>query len=301
MTVPVSLADRAETLLVRGLLGFFGAMSPVAASNFGGRMMRMAGPLMPSNRVVVENLRRALPEKTGAERRRIGRDAWENLGRVLAELVHLPAILEITEAGPGLEVEGSEHITAALLAQPPAIFFSAHLANWELLIPRGIRMGGLLAGIYRAPQRPGVDGLLNKMRHLGAGREFPMFRKGREGGRDALAHLRGGGKLAVLMDQKLNEGIAVPFFGRPAMTAPASARFALRFRCPVVPVHIERLGPARYRLVGEPRIELPATGNADEDALILTTRVNQIIERWIRARPGEWLWMHRRWSNEDSE
>lgn len=297
----MSIADRAETILVRGLLGFFGALSPAAASNVGGAVMRMVGPLLPSNKVVIDNLRRALPEKTPAERRRIGRDAWENLGRVLAELVHLRAILEITASGPGLEVEGAEHIATALLGQPPAIFFSAHLANWELLIPHGIRMGGLLAGIYRAPQRPGVDNLLNQMRHLGAGRTFPMFRKGREGGRDALVHMRSGGKLAVLMDQKLNEGIAVPFFGRAAMTAPASARFALRFRCPVVPVHIERLGPARYRLVGEPQIELPATGNGDEDAMILTTEVNQIIERWIRARPGEWLWMHRRWPEDSGQ
>ena len=295
----MSFTDRAETLLVRALLGLFGALSPEAASNLGGGVMRAVGPLLPSNKVVVNNLRQALPELSPAECRRIGRDAWENLGRVLAELVHLPAILNLTERGPGLEVVGSENIASALLSEPTAIFFSAHLANWELLIPHGIRMGGLLGGIYRAPQRPGVDGLLNRMRHLGAGRAFPMFRKGNKGGRDALAHMRAGGKLAVLMDQKLNEGIAVPFFGRPAMTAPASARFALRFRCPVVPVHIERLGPARYRLIGEPQIELPDTGNADEDAKILTTRVNEIIERWIRARPGEWLWMHRRWPAEE--
>jgi len=294
----LSFHDRAETLLVRAILGGFGALSPVAASNLGGRIMRAIGPLMPSNRVAIDNLRHALPELSAAEHRRIARQAWENLGRVLAELVHLPRILQQTASGPGLELVCSDLITAALQAQPPAIFFSAHLANWEILIPQGIRMGGRMGGIYRAPQRSGVDGLLTRLRHIAAGRAFPLFPKGGKGGRDAFAHLRGGGKLAVLMDQKLNEGIPVPFFDRPAMTAPASAKFALHFRCPLVPVHIERLGPARYRMIAEPYVEPPASGDTERDVMIVTARINQIIEGWVRARPGEWLWMHRRWPSE---
>ena len=74
--------------------------------------------------------------------------------------------------------------------------------------------------------------------------------KGSAGAREALAHLRRGGVLGMLVDQKLNEGLAVPFFGRPAMTTPALAQFALRFRCPVIPVHPVRLGPARFRVIG---------------------------------------------------
>jgi len=293
----VSLHDRAETLMVRAILGCFGALSPVAASNLGGAIMRLVGPMLPSHQVVVENLRRALPERA-ADHRRIGREAWENLGRVLGELVHLPRILLPTESGAGLEVVNRDIIDAALLPAPPAIFFSAHIGNWEILIPQGVRMGGVLAGIYRAPQRPGVDGLLTRARHLAGGKEFPLFPKGNKGGRDAFAFMRKGGKLAILMDQKLNEGIEVPFFGRPAMTATAAAKFALNFRCPVVPVHTERIGPARYRLVANPALELPSTGDAAQDVMTLTANMTEVIEGWIRARPGEWLWMHRRWPAE---
>ena len=294
----MSLHDRAETLLVRAILGSFAALSSSAASNLGGAIMRTLGPMLPSHRVVRENLRRALPELSPEERRRIGREAWENLGRVLAELVHLPAILQFTPSGPGLETADIAAVTAFVNAPTPAILFSAHIANWELLLPLGTRLGGDMAGIYRAPQRPGVTAVLTRARHAAAGRAFSLFPKGARGGRDAFAFLRNKGKLGLLIDQKLNEGIEVPFFGLPAMTATAAAKFALHFRCGVTPFHTERLGPARYRLVMEQALPLPATGDAARDTELLTAQMTAVIEGWIRARPGEWLWMHRRWRSE---
>ncbi len=297
----MSFHDRAETLLVRALLGFFGAMKPETASNLGGWVMGHVGPLLPTHQVALDNLRHAFPELSEQNRRRIARASWQNLGRVLAELVHLPRIVQITESGPGMELRNGEVITQIHADPAPAIFFAAHLANWEILLPQGNRMGGEIAGVFRAPQRQGVTNLLVKMRHLAAGHSFPLFPKGARGARDALAYLRKGGKLGLLMDQKMNDGIAVPFFGRPAMTAPALARFALRFRCAVVPFHAERIGPARYRMVGEPPLTLPDSGDLDQDVLTLTTEINRLIETWVRARPGEWLWIHRRWPREGEE
>lgn len=282
----MSFHDRAETMLVWMLAALFKALPPEAASNLGGALLGLIGPLLPRHKtVVLNNIRRAMPELDAATRARIGRQSWENLGRVLAELVHLPRILNYTEAGAGLELMGSNILTDALNASAPAIFFSAHLANWEILLPQGSRMGASIAGIYRAPQRSGVDQLLSKWRHLAAGKAFPLFPKGAKGGRDAFAWMRGGGQLAVLMDQKLNEGVAVPFFGIDAMTAPAAAKFALHFRGPLVPVHTERLGPARYRMIAEPALILPETGDADTRTREILAQINQTIERWVRARP----------------
>ena len=122
-----------------------------------------------------------------------------------------------------------------------------------------------------------------------------MFPKGAAGARLALAHLSRGGYLGMLMDQKMNDGIEARFFGRPAMTAPALAALALRFRCPVVPAHVQRVGPARFRLVCEEPLDLPDTGDRQADILAVTQAVNDRLERWIRARPEGWLWLHRRW------
>jgi KDO2-lipid IV(A) lauroyltransferase len=121
-----------------------------------------------------------------------------------------------------------------------------------------------------------------------------MLPKGAAGARGALAHLRAGGVIAMLMDQKMNDGIAASLFGRTAMTAPALAHLALRFRCPVIPTRAERLGPARFRIVVEKPLPLPDTGDRHADIAALTQTVNDTLERWIRDRPAEWLWLHRR-------
>jgi KDO2-lipid IV(A) lauroyltransferase len=99
----------------------------------------------------------------------------------------------------------------------------------------------------------------------------------------------------MLIDQKMNDGIAVPFFGRPAMTATALALLALRHDCVVVPARILRLKGAHFRVILEPPVELPRSGNAAADRLALMTRVNAIVEAWLREKPEQWLWLHRRW------
>jgi len=113
--------------------------------------------------------------------------------------------------------------------------------------------------------------------------------------RGAIAALRRGMHLGLLADQKMNDGIPVPFFGRPAMTAPALAVLALRFNCDVLPLRVERLNGARFRVTVFPPPPLSRSGDPHADAAALMARVNAILEEWIRDRPEQWLWVHRRW------
>jgi Kdo2-lipid IVA lauroyltransferase/acyltransferase len=93
----------------------------------------------------------------------------------------------------------------------------------------------------------------------------------------------------------MNDGIPVPFFGRPAMTAPALAVLALRFDCDVLPARVERLDGARFRLTVFPPLPLPRSGEPHADAAALMYLVNVTLEAWVRDRPEQWLWVHRRW------
>ena len=93
----------------------------------------------------------------------------------------------------------------------------------------------------------------------------------------------------------MNDGIPVPFFGRDAMTAPALARLALRYDCAVVPVRVDRIAGARFRITVETPLALPHSGDTEADTLALMTAVNAVIERWVRERPEHWFWLHRRW------
>jgi KDO2-lipid IV(A) lauroyltransferase len=101
--------------------------------------------------------------------------------------------------------------------------------------------------------------------------------------------------LGLLADQKMNDGISVPFFGRPAMTSSALAFLALRFYCDVFPLRVERLAGAHFRVTVFPPLLLPRSGDRHTDAAALMTRVNETLEAWVRNRPEQWLWLHRRW------
>jgi KDO2-lipid IV(A) lauroyltransferase len=164
-----------------------------------------------------------------------------------------------------------------------------------MIPPAAFARGMDLAFMYRAASNPLVDKMILRLREANFQRRVIMFAKGASGARGAYAHLMRGGHLGLLNDQKLDNGIAAPFFGRDAMTAPALASFTLKFRCPVFPVHVVREGPARLNVIFEPPIPLPDTGDKQADVLALTTTANAILERWIREVPGSWLWLHRRW------
>jgi KDO2-lipid IV(A) lauroyltransferase len=291
------LRYRLQAAALWSVIRIFRALGPVSASNLGGYVARNLGPRLPVSRIADANLRNALPELDAAARRRVIRGMWDNLGRTAAELPHLAA-LQRTVQGPGWECVDDTELRVLQERGGPALLFSGHLANWEIGLPVAASMGLRVSWFYRAASNPLADALIQALRRDAMGADVPMFPKGADGARAALAHLRRGGLLGMLVDQKLNEGIAVPFFGRAAMTTPALAQFALRVRCPVIPIHPVRLGPARFRVICEPPLILPDTGDRKADVHALTVAMNGTLERWIREHPDSWLWLHRRWPKE---
>jgi len=298
---PVSWADRAEAAAAAL---FFGAMRVLpldAASAAGGAMGRWLGPWLAVSRRARTNLAAALPELSPAERETVLRGMWDNLGRVAAEYPHLrdirvfsperPARAGRPQTGGRVETSGLEHLETAIAAGKPAIIFGGHLGNWEIAALAAGQYGIDVAQIYRAANNPLVDRMVARFR--GNGGEF--IPKGAVASRRAVAALRRGAHLTLLVDQKLNDGIAVPFIGRPAMTAPALAMLALHFGCAVLPARVERLRGARFRLTIHPPLPLPQSSNRTEDVAALMAAVNRTLEAWIRERPEQWFWVHRRW------
>lgn len=283
-----------QTALFRSLLLLLGLASIETASAVGGWVFRKVGPFLSADRVARRNLRRALPDLSDAEIDRIVWEVWDNLGRGAAEYAHLRALDTLDD--DRVEVIGEEHLAAARESGAPFIMFSAHIANWEIASLAAAQRGCRLTNIYRPASNPGMDRLMRAVR--GAFTE-ELLPKGREGAKGAIRAMREGRPLGLLIDQKFNEGLAVPFFGRPAMTATAPAELALRFRCRVLPVRLERLPRARFRVTVEPPLALPDTGDRRRDVEILLTAMNARVEEWVRARPGQWFWVHRRWPKAD--
>jgi KDO2-lipid IV(A) lauroyltransferase len=294
----MTITSFVERAVFRTSLSVLRGFDPAGASNLGGAIAGRLGPPLPVSRVAERNLSLAFPAMATEAKREIIRAMWESLGRTVSELPHL-ASLTNTASGPGWEVMGAEILHEQAARGGPAIFFSGHIGNWEMLPPILARLGIQMASFYRALANARVDLAVSSLRRKAIGADVPMFPKGARGARGALAHLARGGYLGMLVDQKMNDGIPVEFFGRTAMTAPALAAMALRFRCPVIPGHIRRLGPARLRLEVEPPLALPDSGDRQQDIATLMRMVNATLERWITEEPGAWLWLHRRWPKTD--
>jgi Kdo2-lipid IVA lauroyltransferase/acyltransferase len=281
-----------EALAAVAVLVFFRLLPTDAASAVGGWLGRVVGPRLPITRRAGRNLRRALPELDDAAAARTLRAMWDNFGRMLGEYPHNDAITRDAGRGGRVEIVGEEHIAAIRQSGGPCLLFSGHFANFEIFAKSCAAAGMGYAQVYRAPNNPLVGRLLMRLRRLPPDAIMP---KGAAGARKALAVLKQGGRVGMLTDQKMNDGIPVPFFGREAMTAPAVAQLALRFRCPVVPVRMERLGGCRFRMTFHAPLNLPDSGDRHADIAAMMAGINRILEGWIRERPGEWLWLHRRW------
>ena len=292
-----SAADAVLAALVRALFAMVRGLGPDRAADLGGFVARSLGPLLPVHRVAMDNIRHAFPDKTPAEHRAIAREAWDNLGRVACEYVHMDALWDFDPDRPNHgRIQASEEMVARYLALAedgrPALIFAAHLANWELPAVAAAKHGLPSAVLYRTPnnRRIAQDILAlraNTMGELIAASVAAPVRM--------MEALDRGVHVGMLVDQRFGRGPRVEFFGRPAASNPLLARLARRFDCPVHGVRAIRLPGGRFRLELTEAIALPrdAQGRVDVDAA--TALVNRIVEGWIREHPGQWLWMHRRW------
>ena len=285
-----SLKYRLEWISVRIMMSVFRVLGRVRAANFGAWIARKIGPFLSVQKLARKNMKRALPDLTEEEVEHYLDLMWDNLGRNVGEI---PFNREIMGDPDAVEIVGEEYLDAYLASGKAAFFVTAHYGPWELVGLVGKRLGSRATGIYRAANNPLVEDLFQEMR---ADSEYKFVPKGNEGARAILKAARVGGAIVLLNDQKLNGGVAVPFFGREAMTAPAVAEIAYKKDVPVYPMRTERLSNGKWRLTIYSAIDIPRTGDKEKDIYALLKAINETYEGWITERPDHWFWVHNRWS-----
>jgi len=295
-TLPLKdiLRFRAEAAPFFLFMGIFRLIGIDAASAFGGFIGRHVfyriTPVIDRARA---NLKAAFPAMERAEMEAIIREMCDNLGRTVAEYPHLDK-LRLTGANPRLEIVGTENAEAAIARGKGTMFISGHFANWEAMPVTATALGYEGGLVYRPPNNPYVDRYISRMR-ASAGPQTQIS-KGAQGTRKIFTLLRRGLAILMLVDQKTEQGVPAPFFGRDAMTTPAPAALALKLGAALLPTSNERLKGARFRMRIRPALEFTPTGDHEADVLALTARINQAIEECVRERPSQWLWIHRRWT-----
>ncbi|MFC5583606.1 lipid A biosynthesis lauroyl acyltransferase [Nitratireductor kimnyeongensis] len=282
--------------MVIGILTLLRKLPPEKALDLAEKVARKLGPKVGRHRLAVDNLRHAYPEKSEAELQTIALDMWGNMARLAAEYVFLDKLFDFDPEAetPGrVEVEGVE-IFKRLRDEKdvPHIFFTGHLGNFEFLPIAAARFELATTSLFRPPNNPYVADYILKTRSSAMGGLVPS----QAGAALQLARvLDDGGNIGVLVDQKFRKGVKTHFFGRECKTNPLLPKLARQYGCDVYPARCKRLPGGRYRLIVEDKITLPTQADGMIDIEASAQLLNDVVERWVREDPGQWMWFHKRW------
>jgi Kdo2-lipid IVA lauroyltransferase/acyltransferase len=281
--------------LTFGLLALVSMIPARQAINFVDWAARKIGPLSSRHKVALANLKLAFPEKNEAERAQVALDMWGNMGRLMAEYVFLDQIFDFDPAAKTagtIEVEGRELFSEIKERRGPFLFFTAHTGNFELLPLCAAVFGLEVTAMFRPPNNPYIAKRVLEARRTRMGHLVPS----KAGAVWTLVSvLERGGAVGMLVDQKFRRGEGTTFFGHAVRTNPLLPKLARQFDAEVYPARCIRLPHGRYKLHLEDRIELPRNQKGQIDVHASCQLLNDIVERWVREHPGQWMWFHKRW------
>jgi len=288
-----TIKTQIEYWLARGLLGFFGALPLLTAMKLGGRVAGLGRFFPKLRRTAERNLQLAFPDLSEAERQRLMRGCFENLGRLLAVFSHFtkPNNAALKEM---LRPAGLENLLAAKEHGRGVILFTGHIGGWELTSFGLSMLGHPMSFLVRRIDNPKVEALIDRARlHLG-NRTIDK----RQAAREILRILQSGGTLGLLVDLNTldREGIFVDFFDIPASTTFMLAKLALRTGADVLPVFAPwDETEKKFLLEIGPPLSIEQTGDEETDVKRLTQSFTSVVENYARRYPNQWLWIHRRW------
>lgn len=283
---------RLEALAFDVVVGLVRLLPVDAASDFGAWLVGRIGPLTGTQRVVDRNIELVFPNLPPAEKARLVAAQWESLGRFFVE--H-PMLDRIIGDPSRVEIVGAERLAQIAAGREPVVFISGHFSNMEVMSAVIVNSGVTCQITYRAANNPYIEARFRKSRYRYGVRDFAP--KGGEGAREILEALGRGESVALMNDQKFNGGVAAPFFGHTAHTAPGPSKFALRFGAALQPMSVQRTRKARFRVVVHEPIHLQESGDRNADLEAAIRKVNAFMEARIVERPHEWWWVHKRWPN----
>jgi KDO2-lipid IV(A) lauroyltransferase len=255
-----------------------------------GKIFRIFGFFSKRTPVAIDNIGKVIKGIKDKERKQIIFRMWENFGRVIGEYPNLDKIRVINNER--IKIINIKNLLNPLRNNKNCLFFSAHIGNWELTSHALTENGFNINFIYRAPNNKYVDDLLRRIRiNYGVG----LIKKGPEGARECIKVLsKNGGNIGMLIDQKMNDGILTKFFNKDVMTASAIAKFALKFKCPIIPAFCIREYGTNFRIEYLEPITYGKIKSLSSEEKIMNY-LNKIVEKWIKKYPDQWIWIHNRW------
>jgi KDO2-lipid IV(A) lauroyltransferase len=277
-----------QFLLVMIFFLIFKILGLKSASYISGKIISLIGPLFRSKKIIESNILKALPKLENNDTKNIIYKMWNNYGRILSEYIFIKDFRN-SKFKDNLQIEGQEILEKIKLNNNPVIFISGHFNNFELMAMHIEKTGINLAAIYRPLNNKFLNFVMERIRKKYICKN--QIKKGISGTKQMLSFFKNGSSIALMIDQRVSQGIKSNFFNNEALTTTIPAQFVKKFGCNVVPIYIERIKDVKFKLT----VYEPLEYSDNETIESITLDLNICLEKMILRNPEQWIWSHNRW------
>jgi len=277
-----------EFIVISFLFSIYKVFGLKISSFISGKLSEIFGPLFRSKKIIKSNIRKAFPKISLLEINNIKKSMWNNYGRTLSEYMFLKDFRN-NKFESNISIEGNEILEQIKIEKKPVIFVSGHFSNFELMAMEIEKSGVNLSTVYRPLNNIFLNVLMERIRIKYVCKK--QIKKGTRGVRELLRLYKKGYSIALMIDQRVSEGIKSKFFDEDALTTTIPAQFIKKFNCKVVPIYIERHNNINFNI----KIENPIEFSKDDSTEKITRDLNVWLEKMILKNPGKWIWSHNRW------
>ncbi len=266
----------------------FKILGPTLSSKLGGKIFEKIGPFFRSKEIIRSNILKAFPEIDNKKINELSRLMWNNYGRVFAEYIFIKEFRS-GKLSSNIQIEGQEILEEIVKFNKQVVFVSGHLSNFELMAMHLEKTGIKLAAIYRPLNNIYLNVIMEKIRKKYICKN--QIKKGIAGLKKLLILKKKNLSTALMIDQRVSEGILSKFFENNALTTTIPAQLVKKFNIPVVTIFIERTKNLNFKII----VNKPIYFDKDDSIQNITDKLNKILEKMILKKPDQWIWSHNRW------
>ena len=256
---------------------------------FSSLIFKTIGPHFRSKRISHSNLTIAFPKLDNNEKDKIVNGMWATYGKIFAEYIFIKNFRKSPKFSGKIIIENQKGLEEVKQKKKPVIFVSGHFDNFELMAMHIERSGIDLAAIYRPLNNKFLNPLMENIRKKYICKK--QIQKGISGTKELLREFKNGTSIALMIDQRVSEGVKCDFFGEEALTTTIPAQFIKKFDAEVVPIYIERSIDDNFKIKIFDNIQFSKNDSAEK----ITLELNKILEKMIMMNPSQWIWTHNRW------
>ena len=258
------------------------------ASFLSGKIFQIVGPLFRPKELINSNIKRAFPKIDEINLKKITTSMWNNYGRVFAEYMFIKNFRS-GELNKNIILEGEEILQDIKINKKRVVFISGHFSNFELMAMQIEKIGIKIAAIYRPLNNIFLNPLMEKIRKNYICKF--QIKKGIGGIKELVKLNNDGFSTALMIDQRVSEGIKSNFFNAKAFTTTIPAQLVKKYKIPVVPIFIERFDDVKFKVT----VLKPINFNENKSVEDITDHLNKMLENFIKEKPDYWIWSHNRW------